>query len=343
MSAGPSTLSPEVVALLPQLGQQPAAVADQLKALADGGDDDAAVLAAWSLVQAGRWQEGIPYAERAAALGAVQVAANYVGNMIGSPEHRDGALRLLSLTMDSGWPVDPLGWLPTFAQRGDMDGAAQLVHLARAGPLPLPEAQAERLVERLRDANRMFDERVDSVDRARREAIERIEDREGEVNAEVERLAALGHKVETLAHEAASEELARQYARQAERNEKSAFWFTAAALLVGAAAAGVAAYFTLKNINHRPDIAEGLAKAGIAIPVALFATFLARLASRFRQMAWRWRHVELQLRTAEPYIAELGEEQRTRMIETLALRFFPGQSMEVSGSAGVGGQSGSLG
>ena len=48
----------------------PAAIADQLKPLADSGDDYAVVLAAWSLMQAGRWPEGIQYAERAAELGA---------------------------------------------------------------------------------------------------------------------------------------------------------------------------------------------------------------------------------------------------------------------------------
>ena len=30
-------------------------------------------------------------------------------------------------------------------------------------------------------------------------------------------------------------------------------------------------------------------------------------------------------------MAELGEEQRSRLVETLALRFFPGQTLDVSG------------
>jgi hypothetical protein len=329
------SLSPEVQALLPQLGQQPAAVADQVKALADAGDDSATVLAAWCLLQAGRWVEGIPYAKKAAEQGAGQIAIGYVGNMVGTPEHAEAALELLAASMTSGMQVDPLGWVPTYAQRGDAEGVAHLVELATSGSLGSPEVRAERLVTRLREATTLFDEHIGSVDQARRNAVERIAAREGEVDAEVERLAALGHKVETLAHEAASDELARQYADHARANERSAFGFTFGAIVVGAAAAGIAAYFTLKNVDHRPDIAEGLAKAGIAIPVALFATFLARLASGFRRMAWRWRHVELQLRTAEPYIAELGEEQRARLVETLALRFFPGQSLDVDGSGGT--------
>jgi hypothetical protein len=325
-------LSPELQALLPQLAQQPGSVADQLKTLADSGDENAIVLAAWAFLQAGRWLEGIPYGERAAELGAVQIAAQYVGNMVGTPEHTPRALRVLRLAMESGWQVDPLGWLPTFAQRGDMEGAAELIKLATAAPARPSDAQAEALVTRLRDATRLFDQRIGAVDTAKDEALGRIEAHESAVNTEVERLGQLGHTVEILAHEAASDELSKQYANQAKRNERSAFWFTLAALLVGAGAAAIAAYFTLKNVDHRPDIAEGLAKAGIAIPVALLATFLARLANRFRHMAWRWRHVELQLRTAQPYIAELDDDQRARLVETLALRFFPGQSLDISGS-----------
>src|SRR4051812_912367 len=111
-------LSPELAALVPQL-VQPAAVVDQLRPLADGGDDYAVVLTAWALAQVGRWQEGIPYALEATKKGAGFVAANYVGNLMGAPEYREQALDLLSDAMDAGWAVDPFGWLPTFAQRSD--------------------------------------------------------------------------------------------------------------------------------------------------------------------------------------------------------------------------------
>jgi hypothetical protein len=158
-----------------------------------------------------------------------------------------------------------------------------------------------------------------------------MHDHERSVAEEQERLSELGHKVELLAHEAAEEELSRQYARQAQRAERTAFWFTVAALVVGAAAVSLAAYFTLTHIQHPPDIAAGLAKAAIAIPFALFAAYLGRLAGRYRQVAWRWRHVELQLRTADPYIAELDPERRRALVEALALRFFPGQPLDISG------------
>jgi hypothetical protein len=328
-------LSPEVVALLPQLGSTPASAADQLKTLADAGDEDAIVLAAWALLQAGRWQEGVPCAEQAAELGAIFVAANYVGTLVGQPEQRETTLRLMRTAMEAGWQADPLGWLPTFAQQGDTEAAAALIEMSRMPWPRIPDERVKTLMNRLRKAAQGFERREAEVEPAKSDAITNIESREQEVNNEVERLKSLGHKVETLAHEAASEELARQYSQQAKRNERAANWFTFFALVVFAVATFLAAYFTLKHINDKPGITEGIAKAGIAIPIALFGAFLARLASRFRQMGWRWRHMELQLRTAEPYIAELDEEQRAHLIQTLALRFFPGQPLDITGGRGA--------
>ena len=328
-------ISSEIEGLLPELGPQPAAVADRLKVLADAGDDQAVVLAAWSLLQAGRWQEGIPYAERAAELGSVQIVANYAGNMIGTPEHREKALSLLRAAMEGGWQVDPLGWLPTVVGQNDTAAAGVLIDLATSPPWPrLTGGRIDTLVDRLTKANETFESHAADVERAKTNAVTNIESGEKKVNEEVKRLSSLGHKVETLAHEAASDELSRQYSDQAKRNERAAFWFELLAIAVFVAAVAVAAYFTLTHVNDTPDLAEGLAKAGVSIPIALLALFLERLATRFRQMAWRWRHVELQLRTAEPYIAELDEQRRMNLIETLALRFFPGQPLDISGGSG---------
>jgi hypothetical protein len=326
-------LSPQVVELLPQLSAQPAAVADQMKALADQGDESAVLLAAWTLSQAGRWQEGIPYAKRAAELGAVMIAANYIGNLFSVPEQTNDALDFLAVAMDGGWSVDPLGWLPTVGQRGDTAAAARLIELATTGYPRSPDVELQTLLERLRQSRREIDDGVAAVESAKNEAISSMREREDAVAKEQERLAELGHKIDVLAHEAAADELARQYEHQAKRSERSAFWFTAAALLIGTLAVALAAYFTLHHIKDKPDIAEGLAKAGISIPFALLAAYLGRLGARFRQIGWRWRHVELQLRTAEPYIAELDAERRSSLIEALALRFFPGQPLDVGDGA----------
>ena len=205
--------------------------------------------------------------------------------MIGTPEHRPAALRLLRIAMESGWQADPLGWLPTAAQQADARMAAELLDLSVMPWPSIPDERVSALMERLHTATETFDRHATDVEDAKTKAIATIQSREKNVNQEVDRLANLGHKVEKLAHEAASDELSRQYSLQAKRNEKAASWFELGALVVGAGAAILAAYFTLRHADGTADLTEGLTKAGIAIPIALFAAFLARLATRFRRMA----------------------------------------------------------
>lgn len=325
--------SPELAALLPQLAQAPTPALDQLRALADAGDEDAAVFTAWAFQQAGRWPEGVPYAERAADRGAPAIAVNYASNMFGAPEHRDAALRLLTRALEAGWSIDPLGWIPALAQRGDTEGVLRLFELATTSWPRSAGTEVDELMARLRGAREEFASRLTEVEHEKEVAITAIKEHESSVSEEQERLRQLGHKVEVLAHEAAADELSRQYAQQAKRSERTSLWYTVAALVVGAGAAALAAYFTLKHINDETNVAKGVARAAIAIPIALFAAYLGGLAGRYRQIAWRWRHVELQLRTAESYISELEPERRNALIESLALRFFPGQSLDVTSGA----------
>ena len=293
------------------------------------------LLLAWAYAQAGRIPEGVPYVERLADHGATQVVAQYAANLIGSPDQREIAMRLLRRAMGTGWQVDPLGWIPSFAQRGDGEAVAELLELAR---LPWPaapiEGELDDLVARLRDATRTFDSRLRTVDEARNVAVDSIAQHEQAIREEVSRLSKLGRRVERLSHEEAADTLGKQYAAEAKRNERAATWFTTGAILVGASAAFLAAYFTLKHINDNSMAVEGLVKGTIAIPIAVFATYLGRQAGRFREVAWRWRHVELQIKTADPYISELPDDRRLAMTETLAARFFPGQSLNVEGGTG---------
>jgi hypothetical protein len=326
-------VSGAVRALLPQVAQSPAAVIDQLRPLADAGDDGAVILLAWCFLQAGRWLDGIEYGRRAAKLGATQIAAQYASNLSGQAEHRDLTIELTAAALSNGWQMDPLGWLAQFNQRGDTDGAAEMLRLTTVTPAAArADEEWDELLRRARSSREAFNAEISEVESSRQEAIREIEGHEDAVEVERKRLEELGKKIETLAHDAAADELAKQYANQAKRNERTAFWFTFAAVAVGLVAAAVAVYFTLEHADDRdPDLAEGLVKAAVALPVALFAAYLGRLGSRYRHMAWRWRHVELQLRTAEPYIAELSPERRVALIEVLALRFFPGQGLDLEG------------
>jgi hypothetical protein len=328
-------VSDAVKNLLPQVPQGPAAVIDQLRPLADAGDDSATVVLAWCFLQAGRVPDGVPYARRAAALGATQIAANYASNLLSQPEQRDTTIEFTRIALSHGWQMDPLGWLSQFTQRGDLDGAVEMVRLTTESPSPARvDKEWDELLNRARSSRDEFGAELASVRSSREQAIEQIEGHENAVEAERRRLEELGKKIEILAHEAAADDLSKQYAQHAKRNERTAFWFTLAAVSVGLVAAAVAVYFTLKHANERdPDLTEGLVKAAVALPVALFAAYLGRLGSRYRRMAWRWRHVELQLRTVESYIAELSPERRNTLVEVLALRFFPGQGLDLDGSS----------
>jgi len=314
------------------MAQQPAAVADQLRPLAEAGDERAIVLYAWAMLQAGRWPESLEYGRQALELGAVQVGAGYIGNMIGQPEHAAASLDMLPMALDGGWQVDPLGWIVQFAQRGDSESVARLLQVTTTHGPRQPRADLDQLIVDLGSARETFGRELSEVQAAKAEAVASIAADQQAIAEQRRRLEDLGQKVERLSHEAASDELAKQYATHAKHGERIAFYLSLVALVVGGGAAVVAAYLTIKHANESdPKVLEGLAKASISLPIALFAAALGKLGARYRRMAWHWRHVELQLRTAEPYIAELEGDRRANMIEALAGRFFPGQPLSIDG------------
>jgi hypothetical protein len=68
-----------------------------------------------------------------------------------------------------------------------------------------------------------------------------------------------------------------------------------------------------------------IARAAFGLPVALLAAYVNNLATTHRREAWRLRHIELQIRTANPFLGLLDGERRKETLAALALRFFPGQ------------------
>jgi hypothetical protein len=76
------------------------------------------------------------------------------------------------------------------------------------------------------------------------------------------------------------------------------------------------------------DIENALGKAALVIPLLAFAAYVGKLAGDHRRMAWHWRHVELQIRTADPFIAPLDDAPRKALLAALALRLFPGQAQD---------------
>jgi hypothetical protein len=57
------------------------------------------------------------------------------------------------------------------------------------------------------------------------------------------------------------------------------------------------------------------------------------LGSEERRDARSWTHIELQIRTARPYLGNLPDDLRQDVQAALALRFFPGQAQDPHGSS----------
>jgi hypothetical protein len=71
-----------------------------------------------------------------------------------------------------------------------------------------------------------------------------------------------------------------------------------------------------------------IGKALVTVPLLAIAAYLGSIAASTRRMGWHWRHVELQIKTAEPFIAELDDDTRKALQAALAIRFFPGQGQD---------------
>ena len=92
----------------------------------------------------------------------------------------------------------------------------------------------------------------------------------------------------------------------------------------------------IAGLSSGHDVSAILSKGLLTLPLVAVAGYFGGLARSHRRMAWHWRHVELQIRTAESYLAPLDDAARKTMLATLALRFFPGQTLNPQGGEGQG-------
>ena len=132
-------------------------------------------------------------------------------------------------------------------------------------------------------------------------------------------------------HDASAATLAREYGHHAHNEETRAERYTKAAIAGGLLAVVGTSVIAFLAFTAESGVDAVLTKGALTIPLILFAGYLARLAGQFRRKAWAWRHVELQIRTSEPFIALLDDEPRKALLAALALRFFPGQSQVPDG------------
>jgi hypothetical protein len=318
---------PQIVAALQQWGQgnqQPAI--DALRPLADGGDEDAIVLVAWMLGQLGRAVDGIPYAEKAFESGAALATVNYGPNLLAQGNRPEG-VEWLRRALAWGWPHDPLGYVPQAIQQGDPDTAYALLQLARTSRAEMASTEVEKVLDSARSSLTEMTELRSASTQARDAAVEGINQDARHIANERTRVEGLVEDVTKLVHGVAAEHLAQQYASRADETETTAQKYTTAAIVGGIVAALASIGIAVAGLAGGHDVSSILSKGLLTLPVIALAGYFGGLARSHRQMAWHYRHVELQIRTAEPYLAPLDDRARKTMLAALALRFFPGQTL----------------
>ena len=302
-----------------------------VRKLADEGDRVANALAAQFFLNAGNPVEGKPYGLRAARAGNGLIAQNYLGTLWGQPEHRADAIEFLELAIDAGVPMDPLGYAPALVQEGDEETAMRLLRFTATPQPGAARASWEELMARAEQDEARVKAAAEEVDAHRVKAIEGIGESEAAIAQDRERVERLVEETAQLVHGASAATLAREYGRHAEAEEQRARRYTWAAIAGGLAAAIGTSLIAYLAFTKENGVGAVLTKGALTIPLILFAGYLARLAGQFRRKGWAWRHVELQIRTSEPFVALLDEAPRKALLAALALRFFPGQSQAPDG------------
>jgi hypothetical protein len=318
--------SQQLFAAVQAYQQTPGQAIEQLKPLADTGDPRAVALIAYFMIQQGQIDEGLPFATQAIQQGYGQIAQIYANDLAqrGRPELRTRTPEFALAALDDGWPVDIFNLIVTSVQQGQPDVVAQLLESAR-GPRPMaPRRQWEELVAKAEADRDQIASAAAEVSGRRDQAFISIDT---ETEAIVERRAEADRQADELGlvtSAIAAENLADAYAKDAERTEQQSKRFTWASLVTGAVSVAVSVYGLL-TVKAGSGFDTVIARAAFGLPVALLAAYVNNLATTHRREAWRLRHIELQIRTANPFLGLLDGERRKETLAALALRFFPGQ------------------
>ena len=149
------------------------------------------------------------------------------------------------------------------------------------------------------------------------EAVEAVDTRRAAADQQARELGLVTSAI-------ASENLADAYAIEAKRTEEQAKRYTWSSLAIGVLSV-VVTVIALLRVKESSSFQTVIGHAAFGIPVALLAAYVNSLASTHRHEAWRLRHIELQIRTANPFLGLLDAGRREETLAALALRFFPGQ------------------
>ncbi|MFL5885513.1 MAG: hypothetical protein ACJ77M_10620 [Thermoleophilaceae bacterium] len=314
-------------------GQWPAAI-EPLRPLADADNPLATALIAYYLGMSGQPAHGVEYAKKAVRgpIAPGPIAANYIGWASNDPSLRGQAATFFKAALDAGWSVDPIGQAQTFVQQGNADGAIEILEQVTARTLPQVEHDWEQLARDVSDSQQRVDADLNQVTQMRNQATAAMERDAAAIGSERKRIEELVGQTAALVQNVAAENLAGEYADRARAAARRATRWTSATLVVSIGAIAIAAAFVLVGLANHHDVSTVLSKAAISLPLLALAAYLNKLSTDERRDARSWTHIELQIRTARPYLGNLPEGLRDEVQAALALRFFPGQTQDPHGA-----------
>jgi hypothetical protein len=288
----------------------------------------AVVLQAWFYAQRNEYQYAAPLIELALDAGVLPPGHWHIGSLINDESQRPLALRVIQATTDLGPIYEATGYWQSFWNAGDRDAAVAIFESAAVPQSRERRRELEELVGEARASTTEINNAAAVVDAAREAATRTITEHEDSINAEKTRVESLVREVTSLVQGVTADHMAKAYADRSKQALRTANWWTAAAILVGLAGAGWAAFVAIHAFQEDEGLTTTIGKVLVSIPVLIVAGYLAGIAASHRRMGWHWSHVDLQIRTAEPFIGALDKEARDKLLAALAIRFFPGQGQD---------------
>lgn len=321
-----------IIQALQQAGNQQQAIQIVLPA-ANAGDPRAQGLAAFWMMQTGRQPEALDYAERATDGELIFIGWWVAQQLVNNPDPnlRQRAAALFTRTM--GYPAgpDPLSMAIQATQQGGADVAIQILNAAVGAPAPWRQ-QLETAVNKAEGQLATIASVQSEVSAKHDETLAALAEMQSAAATELAAVQRLGAEVGDIAHDRAADYLKRGYEQEADRVQRRAdvLTFVSVVLAVGIA---IAALVIATRLPSKGTFQHGLERAAFSLPFLALNAYLGRLASVYREEALRWRHIKLQIQTANPFLGALDEAQRKETLALLATRFFPGQPMPLPNKA----------
>lgn len=324
----------QLVAALQQYPNNAATAIESLRTPAGADDRRARALMAWMLAQQGRWPEAATEVLTLLDGGAgVAYLPMYVGqNLIGQADQnmRTQGARLLTGALDSAQPFDPFAHAQQLVQQGD-PGAA--VELLEAAVQSRPALERKAWQELVAQANSELSEiqAVTATAAAERDnAVAEIQATREDAKRARTDMERLVQEVGGLANKAGAAVQADDYGNRADTIETRANRLTIASVALGAVIAIGALVLAISASQATDPLEAALEKLPISLPLLLLNFYIGGLAKAYREEAVALRHIELQIRTANPFLGALDEPRRKAVLAMLALRFFPGQAVSTT-------------